>query len=300
MKKLSSFITEKLQDKQTLLKQLASKSNLADYVKYLNKMLQNNDAKKVLINAFIDGENPNYSFECDTRNIKVTDLHPTQSEIDVNKSLGYPFLKMETADACMKMFFEDSYVKMPFPLITFEGKWIIDGHHRWSQVYTFNPKAEMECFDISIKGGKVSPNEMLKIVQGMLAAKRAEDGKGNIPSNKVEGANLFKMTEDEVKKTIISYCEGEGKEEIAKRICSATGNDTVEDLAEYLCDNLMKLQKDYKQDAAKGNNRGVMPQTDKGGDDPDNPVTAEPDKNGSVLNKLSDDNTKTQHKVIKK
>lgn len=297
MKSLATYIFEALNaTEKELLEKLSKQKSLADYVDVLNKMLKDKDAKNVLIKAFIEGQdNPAYKFDAKQKNIPVTQLHPTQSEIDVDKSLGYPFKNTQAATACMKMFFEDPVVVMPFPLITFEGKYIIDGHHRWSQVFAFNPDAKMDCFDITVKGGKVDEQEMLKITQGFIAAKRAEDGKGEIPANHVEGANLFKMSDKQIKDTVVSYCENK---ETAEIICNAAGQSTPEELADYLCDNLLELQKENRAYSRKGNPRGVMPQTDRGGDNPDDQKSAKPDAKGSVLNKFKS-GSKTTHRAVK-
>lgn len=293
MKKLHQYLSESLislnesVNRNKLIQQLSSNSDLGGYVDYLNRMLDDPDAKSVLISAFVESNDKNaYEFSGKMMNIKVTDLHPTQAEIDVDKSLGYPFKSPSTANACMKMFFESDVAQMPFPLITFDGKFIVDGHHRWSQVYSFNPEAKMECFDLKLKkGGKIDEQDVLKIVQGLLAAKRAEDGKGSLPKSIVEGANLFKMTEKQVKDTITRYCDRDT--EVAQIICNTTNTGSIEGLADYLCDNLMKLRKDNISYARKGNNRGIMPQTDRGGDDPDNMDSAKPNTKGSALHKLT-------------
>ena len=301
MKSLSTYIFEALNaTEKELLEKLSKQKSLADYVDVLNKMLKDEDAKNVLIKAFIEGQdNPAYKFDAKQKNIPVTQLHPTQSEIDVDKSLGYPFKGPKEAEACMKMFFKDPIVVMPFPLITFEGKYIIDGHHRWSQVFAFNPDAKMDCFDITIKGGKVDEQEMLKITQGFIAAKRAEDGKGEIPANHVDGPNLFEMSAKEIKdKVVKEYCGKEGGEEVNQIICSASKQDTTEELADYLCDNLLELQKENRAYSKKGNPRGVMPQTDRGGDNPDDQKSAKPEAKGSVLNKFKS-GSKTTHRVVK-
>ena len=288
MRSLRDFINEALAqtNNKDLLKQLSSNADLAGYVDYLNKMIADPDAKAILTHAFLNAENNAYEFKGKMIDIPVTDLHPTQSEIDVDKSLGFPFKSEKTAKSSMKMFFDSSAVKMPFPLITFNGKFIVDGHHRWSQVYSFKPDAKMECFDLKVaKGGQISEQDMLKIVQGLLATKRAEDGKGNIPRSTVEGANLFKMNQKQVQDTIIDYCNRDIK--VAEIIWTAAGQSDMEGLAEYLCDNLMMLRQDNLKYAMKGNNRGVMPQTDRGGDNPDDQESAKPDKKGSALHKLT-------------
>lgn len=301
MKSLSKYLLEYIEifemakDKDSLIKQLSTNTDLGGYVDYLNKMLDDPDAKAVLLNAFLNADDEAYEFTGKMVNLDVTKLHPTQSEIDIDKSLGYPFKNESAATSSMKMFFDSDVAQMPFPLITFNGKFIVDGHHRWSQVYSFNPDAKMECFDLKVKsGGKISEQDMLKIVQGLLAAKRAEDGKGAIPRSTVEGANLFKMSEKEVKDTIVRYCDKD--ETVAQIIMKAAECNSVEELADYLCDNLMKLRTDNMAYARKGNNRGVMPQTDRGGDDPDDMGTAKPDKKGSALNKLV--NAKVDKKVV--
>lgn len=302
MKSLSKYLLESVapifemaKDKDSLIKQLSSNADLGSYVDYLNKMLDDPDAKAVLLNAFLNADDDAYEFTGKMINLDVTKLHPTQSEIDVDKSLGFPFKSEKTAKMSMDNFFSGSTVVMPFPLITFNGQFIVDGHHRWSQVYSFNSDAKMECFDLKVKsGGKISEQDMLKIVQGLLAAKRAEDGKGLIPRSTVEGANLFKMSEKEVKDTIVRYCDKDAT--VAEIIQNATGCGSAEELADYLCDNLMKLRKDNMAYAKKGNNRGVMPQTDRGGDNPDDMSSAKPDKKGSALNKLV--NAKVDKKIV--
>lgn len=303
MKHLFEYLTESLLNEglnsDELIKKLASNTDLGKYVDYLNAMIKNKDAHDILNKAFMNTDDDDHiEFDGKMKVIPVKQLHPTQSEIDVNKSIGYPFKGVKEAEGNMKNFFEHSdNVQMPFPLITFNGKFIVDGHHRWSQVYSFNPEASMECFDLTVSEGKeISPQDMLKITQGLLAVKRVEDGKGDIPKAVVEGANLFKMSEDEVKKTIISYCDK--SEKIAKIIWEACGKSDAQGLAGYLCSNLMLLRKDNEKYAKSGNNRGVMPQTDRGGNDPENMKTAAPDASGSALDKLT--NAKIDANVLPK
>lgn len=293
MKHLLEYLTEALTINEAegkydaLIQKLASNTELGKYVDYLNAMIKDKDAREVLTKAFMNAEGEDHlEFDGKMKVISVRDLHPTQSEIDVNKSIGYPFKGVKEAKENMDKFFEHAdNVVMPFPLVTFNGQFIVDGHHRWSQVYSFNPEAKMECFDLTVENGdKISPQDMLKIVQGLLATKRVEDGKGDIPKAVVEGANLFKMSEDEVKNAIISYCDK--SEEVTKIICEACNKGNAEKLAGYLCANLMLLRKDNEKYAAAGNNRGVMPQTDRGGDNPDDMKSARPDASGSALDKL--------------
>ena len=291
MKRLIEYINEQLVKEglsaEDILKELPNKEKLAEYVDDLNKMLDDKDAKQILIKAFVTSKDKDaIDFDGEMKFIPVKELHPTQSEIDVNKSLGFPFKGEKEAKNNMKQFFENSdKVSMPFPLITFDGEFILDGHHRWSQVYTFNPECKMQCFDIHVASGKkVDEQDALKICQGVLAAKRSVDKKGKIPQEKVEGANLFKMSEDEVKKAIEGFCEK--NEKPAEIIMKAEKVKDASQLADKLCKNLMDLRKNNEQYAKKGNNRGVMPQTDKGGNNPNDMATAKPDVKQSALHAL--------------
>ncbi len=267
------------------LKKLAEKDSLGDYVKQLNTMLEDKDAKQILIKAFGKAEH-GYKFDGAVKNIAVKDLHPTQSEIDVDKSIGWPFKNAETAKTNGEKYYGGKPVSMPFPLVTFDGKYILDGHHRWSQVFAFNPDAEMVCVDITLAKDsdikKLSPNDALKICQGVLAAKRAQDGKGKIPQSKVEGANVFKMSEDDIKNKVGEYIKK--SKEAAEELAKAAKLDSVDGLKDLLSSNLLKLQKDNKKYSDAGNPRGDMPQTDKGGDNPDDMDSALPKKPGSALN----------------
>ena len=93
------------------------------------------------------------------------------------------------------------------------------------------------------------------------------------------------MSEDQVKEAIKGYCEK--NEKPAEIIMKAEGVKDADALADKLCENLMDLRKNNEQYAKKGNERGVMPQTDKGGDDPSNMDTAKPDKKTSALYALT-------------
>ena len=280
------YSEETLKQLYEFLSHLADKDTLGDYVKQLNAMLDDDDAKQILIKAFGKAKH-GYKFDGAVKNIPVKDLHPTQSEIDVDKSLGFPFTHgKEVAKKNGERYYGSEPVSMPFPLITFDGKYILDGHHRWSQVFAFNKNAKMVCVDIKLASDsdvkKLSPNDALKICQGVLAAKRARDGKGKIPQSTVEGANIFKMSKDAIKNKVNEYIEK--NKEAAEELAKCAKLDSVNDFDELLADNLLTLQKENKKYSDAGNPRGDMPQTDKGGDDPDDMDSALPKKPGSALN----------------
>lgn len=187
--------------------------------------------------------------------IPVTKLIPTQNEIDVDKSLSFPLTKADAAQYALK----GGSVKVAAPIIVFNGKYVIDGHHRWSQLYAVNKDAKIVAYDFTNPEIK-NPLDALKATQ--LAIIGA--GATKIPSNKVEGANLLKMDEKKLKyyvmKTItepVLYAfEESGK-------VQAEGDTTAykKAVADYIWSNVKSMQ-NTSQPVSGAPGRGVMPQAD--------------------------------------
>ena len=278
------------------IKSLGSDDSLEDYVDDLNAMLKDKDAKQILDKAFIHAKK-GYSFTGKIKNIPVKNLHPTQSEIDIDKSLGFPFKSEELAKLNGDKYYGNAPVKMPFPLITFNDRYILDGHHRWSQVYSFNPKAKMVCVDIQLAPDsdvkKVTANDALKICQGMLAAKRAEDKQGKIPKSKVGPGkvNVFEMDKDEIKAKVQTYIDKkDGKP--AEQLADCAGLENKEQFLDLLTNNLMDLKDKNANFSEHGNSREVMPQMDKGGDDMDDTNSNHTSPSGSHTNSMDGTNSR--------
>ena len=187
--------------------------------------------------------------------IPVTKLIPTQNEIDVDKSLAFPLTKADAAQYALK----GGSVKVAAPIITFNSKYVIDGHHRWSQLYAVNKDAKIVAYDFTNPEIK-NPLDALKATQ--LAIIGA--GASKIPSNKVDGANLLKMEEKKLKyyvmKTItepVLYAfEESGK-------VKAEGDSAAykKAVADYIWANVASMQ-ETSQPVAGAPGRGIMPQAD--------------------------------------
>lgn len=246
-----------------------------DYVDTLNKMLEDPKAKTLLDEGF-GSEFGDLKFKYSAKMIRANDLFPTQNEIDIDKTVGHPFNSPEN------IFIEylEPIVIARMPLITFKGKYIIDGHHRWSEVMVCNPEGKMLCFNYD---ANITIEEMLKAVQGTIAAVMAEKGE-KLPANHVkEGNNIFKMS----KKDIEKYVEAHENTETYQKLIEQNDELTTEQEAkEFIINNLLELKED-KKPGTKAPGRGYMPQTGKGGSDSNDKQTAFPDKVGSALNRLS-------------
>lgn len=277
--------------KEELIKYLKG-TNYHDYIKTLNDMLEDPKTKTLLIDGF-GGELGDTKLKFETVSLPVSGLVPSQSEIDVEKSLKYPLTNPENIKNSYSN--KGKNVVIKYPIVTFRGTFIIDGHHRWSQVYAMNPDATMTCFNYD--SGSISPQSMLKTTQGTIAAVMADttnDNNGDkLPNNTVEGQNLYdkKWGEEEIKEYVKETASDDVIEVLAecrkgKKYWSKFNN--MDDVANFIANNMISLK--ANNDPIFGApNRGEMPQTDKGGTDENDDTSSSPETEGSALNKLAND-----------
>lgn len=252
-----------------------------DYVKTLNKMLKDPKAKVLLEDGF-GGELGDINFTFQPKLIRAASLIPTQAEIDVEKSLKHPLTKPDN----IKNDFSNKIIVNDTPIVTFRGNYVIDGHHRWSEVAMLNPDGKMLCFDYD---ADISPVQMLKAVQGAIAAVLAsQDKKGELPQSKVKSQNVYdsEWSVEKITKWISDTITDECVEELMKYYPKMHSK---EDIVKTLADNVVSF-KVNNPPVAQAQHRGDMPQPDKAGTKPGDKKTAEPDDKGSALNKLKDGN----------
>ena len=261
--KQTKYTTE--QRRKALVDFFKSK-NYHDYIAVLNQMAKD-DKFRVLVDAAFGSDNNealgNISLNQARESKYTKSLIPTQSEIDITKSLvwglkgGEKEVNAENACATIDKFFSGDAIKLGkgegLPIVTF-GSYIIDGHHRWSQVYCFNPSAKMACVDFE---GDLSPLEMLKATQGCIAAIRK-----NVPSAVVEGSNMFTASEKEISDFVSKNIIDESVERIKKYKPELKDKN---DVVNYITKNCLRMAANNKPMSGsqdKAPNRGDMPQTD--------------------------------------
>ena len=251
-----------------------------DYVDTLNKMLEDPKAKTLLEDGF-GGELGDTKLTFSSKEIPVSQLMPTQSEIDLDKSLKHALVNKES----FKKTFTDP-IEINKPIVTFRQNYVIDGHHTWLQAIAINPKGKILSFNYD---GDISPIQMLKAVQGTIAAVKADDNNNNgkLPSSKVDGPNFFDDSFDE--KKIRKYLEETFDESLTNIYCKHLDNcKNKKDIIEYLTERLLDIKSNnYPFESAPS--RENMPQVFKGGTDEGDKSSALPDKEGSAMNKLKDD-----------
>ena len=271
--------TSNKQRRKELEKWLKNK-NYEDYVTTLNEMIDDPKAKTLLEDGF-GGELGDTKLTFNVKEIPVSQLMPTQSEIDLDKSLKHALIKKES--------FEKTFtnpIEINKPIITFRENYIIDGHHTWLQAITLNPNGKILSFNYD---GNISVIQMLKAVQGTIAAVKAKDNKNNgkLPSNKSIGINIYDDNFDENK--IKKYLEDTLDENLLDNFIELIDDCYDWDSTiKWLTDRLLDIKaNNYPESFAQ--KRENMPQVYKGGTDQNDKNTAMPDKKGSALNKLKDD-----------
>ena len=101
-------------------------------------------------------------------NPSVSALTPVQKEIGMANSFGFLIKKPGAADATIKVAKAGSGGP-ELKIVTLNGTYIVDGHHRWSQLFMLNPKATIQSFDIQLPVNDSADG--LKIAQLAIAAK---------------------------------------------------------------------------------------------------------------------------------
>jgi hypothetical protein len=171
-------------------------------------------------------------------------------------------------------------------------KWIIDGHHRWSQVALLNPEGGLACLVVN---GKEKVQDFLKVTQGAIASvfanRKLNDGPAKKlpvgeakPENNIFGNALKgdKLTE-RVKQMLEDAKSGDLLVEKLKEQNVKVEN--VDDVAKLVTSNRDKMVENKQVPENWAAPRPVMPQTDQGGVE-DGSKEVAPDIDGTALNKI--------------
>jgi hypothetical protein len=287
MKSINNYIFESLEistasnkERKKELEKWLKNKKYDDYVETLNKMLEDPKAKALLEDGF-GGDLGDTKLNFSVRNITVSQLMPTQKEIDLDKSLKHALVNENSFKKTFK-----NPIEINKPIVTFRQNYVIDGHHTWLQAIALNPNGKILAFNYD---GDISPIQMLKAVQGTIAAVKAEDNNNNgkLPSNKVNGPNFF--DESFGRKQIRKYLEDTFNESLIDIYCDYIKEcKNKNDIIKYLEERLLDIKaNNYPFEAAPS--RDDMPQIFKGGTDAKDKSTALPDKEGSAMNKLKND-----------
>jgi len=273
-----SSLTPQDQAKQgRVLKDLMAQEYVT-FVKKLQGKIKDGKFREFLNMGIEDGNLEDDKIGADPVNIPVTDLKPTQSQIGLADSLGWvsknkPSQAGETATG--------DVADVGGRIITANGKYIVDGHHRWSQVFLLNPNASIPAINFEIKGDP-SAKSVLKLAQLAIAAvDRVVPGIDADSSSDIFATN---GNVDDIKKRLNDTVS----DAMAQSLMDAWGLSSREEVIEKITNNAVALYKrgTHNPDVL----RKFMPQLDK---------ISGADKKITKL-KIGDINYNLQERVIKK
>tara|TARA_R110002110_G_scaffold22169_1_gene86644 strand:+ start:342 stop:1325 length:984 start_codon:yes stop_codon:yes gene_type:complete len=120
------------------------------------------------------------------------------------------------------------------PILTYNGKWILDGHHRWSQIMMTNPNAKVAIADLS-GGGLDNAEEALKATQLAIAAYT-----GDLKTKPLGGPDLMKTSPEKVKQFVMKNITDDVLKLLAAK---GVGDGTNREVAaDYFVKNLKIIQ----------------------------------------------------------
>ena len=198
----------------------------------------------------------------DNRSIVVTDfkadvskLTPSQNEVDIDKSLGYPLTHADQ----LREYLIGGYISSQKIISANNGTSIVDGHHRWSGLFVINPDTQLSSFDL---GYAPTAKEALAETQFGVAAKDTY-----LPVEVVVGRNLFTINEEDFKKRVIEIIdfgvpsEGLDPEPVAIRatFLELRGLTTDAEITAFLWQNVLRMRAG-NQPIPGATGRGYMPQ----------------------------------------
>jgi hypothetical protein len=234
-------------------KEVLNKLKSADYEQFVN--ILNSDGKS---KAFLDFLKQHYKLGDDAiktvkeasaslAKTKCSRLVPTQQNISLSKSLG-----MINKPGWSEKIINNPIEAFNDPTIVYAGKYIIDGHHRWSKAYALNGgDCEIKVLNFPAIDG-VSWKDMLKATQLAIVASN--------PSaklvNEVGNDNMLTSSKEDIKKYVISnVCD-----EVVAALKAKGKGDTKEAVADRIGNNVVEMQ-GTSQPVKGAAPRSVMPQT---------------------------------------
>jgi len=188
---------------------LASKDKaLPDYVSTLKSVAPDGDFRKVAGGGKNDGNPEDEVVTIERTSIAAIKLLPTQAEIGLSNSLADQmnnnYNAAKTAlGLVMNPIIMPSADDPPPAILVFGGKYILDGHHRWSQVAMMNPNGMVAIDNMTSPSIKTN-EEALKVMQLAIAAKA-----GKVVTKPFEGANLMKTGDQAVRAYVLENIQDE-------------------------------------------------------------------------------------------
>jgi hypothetical protein len=223
---------ETLEDKLKDLSKAFKKESVPAYVDLLQKYQSDPKVMSVLKAGLTDGKPNDEKFSVREEMLDVKDLKPTQNEIGAVESL-----KNICTDAYGNLngILEGVAPADMGDIITYNGKYVLDGHHRWSQVFAANPDAKMKSINII---GNLDPKDILKAVHTAIAV---DAGETKTKDADLAEGNLLEFTDANVEKMV-----KDNLNEGARKVWADNGYKTDAEIIKEIQDNVRTMLKETK------------------------------------------------------
>lgn len=177
--------------------------------------------------------------------LTVSSLLPTQSQVFLDATL--PKIKKEDIES----YFQDE-VEVGIPIVTFNKRFVVDGHHRWLGLALVNPRAKISA--INFESESLTPIQFLKLLQGAIVLEQGELPKTPKNTYKID---IFHAS----RKAIGEYIENEVDFDLKEAMRKQLDFTSVDEVVEYMQQNAFSVK--YNNLPAVGSpSRELMPQTD--------------------------------------
>ena len=233
-----------------------------DFVAKLGSNISDPKIQAILMKGKEDGQPTDEVINLSDIDIPVQKLQPTQNEIALDKSLIYPLTDVKSAEVCLKGGVVAIAGKR---IITADGIYIVDGHHRWSQLYAMNKDVSIAATNMTSAVIK-QPLDFLKVTQAAIAADLKK-----VPTASAKGSiNLITISEDQLKtfvkktitKDVMKVFVKYGKVKVkSNKAADDLSNSNLEQAANYIWSNVQSMQSTSKP-VSGAPKRDSMPQTD--------------------------------------
>jgi hypothetical protein len=176
-----------------------------------------------------------------------TQFLPIQNEIDLSKSLGFIAARPANVPKVLAGGPISAADMGGSPIISAANQYIVDGHHRWSQVYMINPDAVIETMDIKISDAETA----LRAMQAAIAVVQKR-----VPSQKVaKGLNVFAMSDE----AMVKWMRGNFTPDFIKLFVANSEATDAKGVIEQILFNIHLMKENNSP--VTNISRGYMPQT---------------------------------------
>ncbi|MDD5551422.1 MAG: hypothetical protein PHS34_09195 [Candidatus Omnitrophica bacterium] len=223
------------------------------FIRRLGSAIYDPKVKLVLGKGLSDGVKTDDIIKSKNILKQVSKLKPIQREIDLEKSLAFLGKHPENVPLILKGGPLTSKNFGGHTVVTNKGKNIIDGHHRWSQVYLINPSAKIESVDLNVE----NPENALVASQAAIASIT-----GSVDVRTVgEDKNIYSMPVDAIHKNMVKYLSPSFYEAFYK--ARPDQFKSSQDVEDYILGNILKMRVEVKP--LTNLSRGIMPVFDEAG-----------------------------------